>query len=93
MDISSLGAADARVGAVASHVGGAPATSAPVRTRAGIGRGEEKRYLSLLFNPSINPLPPKGERGIYVGVQACIRTLERVVLRTPIRPDLRRPSA
>jgi hypothetical protein len=28
----------------------------------GIGRGEEKRYLSLLFNPSINPLPPKGEK-------------------------------
>ncbi len=61
--------------------------------RARVGRGEEKRYLSLLFNPSINPLPPKGERGIYGGGQACIRTLERVALRAPIRPALRRPSA
>ena len=37
------------------------------RARAGIGRVEDKRYLSLIFNPSIIPLPPKGERGIYGG--------------------------
>lgn len=63
---------------------------APFRTRAGMGRGEDKRYLSLIFNPSIS-LPLKGKREIEG--KACIRTLERVVLRTPIRPDLHRPAA
>ena len=62
MDISSL-ARLTRVGARSPHMyASAPAKGTPIRTLAGIGRGEEKRYLSLLFNPSINPLPPKGEK-------------------------------
>ena len=44
---------------------GSPSREVLACVCVGLGRGEEKRFLSLLFNPSINPSPPKGEEGIY----------------------------